>query len=400
MSSRTLFVVSARLDRSAREAVVAGRWPRKDFFGIAEALHADVLDETFVERDRLGRLLARRVGVYRAQIALAFLRRKRYSVIFCDGEHTGLPLSVLLSMVRRPPRLVMIGHLLTTPGKRAVLRRLRPQRRIDTMILHATRQVESARSELGFAESQVALLPYQVDPEFWSARPAVSDEAVICTAGLEYRDYPTLFKAVDGLPLRLVVAAGSRWSTHRATEAERTPSNVEVTSLDYDALRTLYAGARFVVVPLHDIENQAGVTTMLEAMSMGKAVIVTASRGQRDLVRGRLCTRDGVGSVLQGGPAVYGVSGDLAEAETGLYVPPGDPVALRTAISYLLAHPVEAERMGAAGRRVVAEHMSLDQFVRRIGILVHNARTKPEPPSTRRTTQTRKPRPRAIAGAR
>jgi glycosyltransferase involved in cell wall biosynthesis len=148
-----------------------------------------------------------------------------------------------------------------------------------------------------------------------------------------------------------------------------------VTRLDYLELRELYARSRFVVVPLYPVLNQAGITTMLEAMAMGKAVVVTATPGQQDVIRGRKFTAAGPRGELMGGPAAFGVTGPLAEAETGLYVPPRDPAALRSAIQFLLNNPTAAARMGTAGRQLVEEQMSLDLFVGRLAGLIRGARS-------------------------
>jgi len=118
----------------------------------------------------------------------------------------------------------------------------------------------------------------------WSARRA----ARFCSVGLEFRDYPTLISAVAGLDLELVIAAASYWSKRGNTaEGMPLPANVRVTALDYERLRELYAQSLFVVVPLYNVEFQAGITVILEAMAMGKAVIVTQTRGQTDVVRAR-----------------------------------------------------------------------------------------------------------------
>jgi len=58
------------------------------------------------------------------------------------------------------------------------------------------------------------------------------------------------------------------------------------------------------------------------------------------------------------------------DGETGIYVPPGDPEALRSAIEHLLANPHEAERMGQAGRRLAQQTMSLDCYVERLSRFV------------------------------
>ncbi len=76
---------------------------------------------------------------------------------------------------------------------------------------------------------------------------------------------------------------------------------------------------------------------------MGRPVIVTASEGQIDLVR---------------------------EGETGLYVPPGDPGALRAAIERLLDDPALAREMGRKGRAFAEAHLSLDDYVARVAALV------------------------------
>lgn len=84
---------------------------------------------------------------------------------------------------------------------------------------------------------------------------------------------------------------------------------------------------------------------------MGKPLVVTRTRGQVDLLR------DGV---------------------HGLYVEPGDPAALRTAVERLLADPDEAERMGRAGRRLVEERYTLDGYVQRLSELVGRDRRPAE----------------------
>lgn len=74
------------------------------------------------------------------------------------------------------------------------------------------------------------------------------------------------------------------------------------------------------MVPVENVDYDARVTVIAEAMAMGPAVIVTRTGGQVDFVR------DGV---------------------EGRYVPPGDAVALRAAIEDLLARP--RRRSGSAG---------------------------------------------------
>ena len=60
---------------------------------------------------------------------------------------------------------------------------------------------------------------------------------------------------------------------------------------------------------------------------------------------------------------------------TGLYVPPGDPEALRRAIQFLLDNPAMAATLGENGRRLASEVMGLDAFAQRIAWLADQSLT-------------------------
>src|SRR5262249_56848779 len=96
--------------------------------------------------------------------------------------------------------------------------------------------------------------------------------------------------------------------------------------------RDLSATAGVVVVPVVPIDFPAGITTILEAMSMGKAIIVTGTEGLRGIVH------DGL---------------------TGLVVPPGDVAGLRAAVRRLREHPEERARLGQAARQAGLERWAL-----------------------------------------
>jgi glycosyltransferase involved in cell wall biosynthesis len=175
-----------------------------------------------------------------------------------------------------------------------------------------------------------------VDTSFW--RPdglTVEDRArpLIAAVGQELRDYPTLVEAVRGLDVDLFIAAASPWSEREDTTAHLDlPPNVSVGGLDQFALRQLYAEAALVVVPLQETDFQTGITTILEAMSMGQAIVCTRTTGQTDT---------------------------LVEGETGRYVAPGDPRAMREAIERLLASPAESKSLGQAAQRWARENADI-----------------------------------------
>ena len=369
---RTLFVVSATL--GSRPAAMAG--PRKDFDVVADALGARVLDRAAVHQSSwLSRALAR-VSVPLAQAWLAFRQRADFDVLLTDGEHIGIPLALLLKVAGARQAHVTIGHRLTAGKKRMFFRWLHVDTHMTRIALHARRQFELARDQLGIPAERLALVPYQVDTHFWQPQPNIEEERLVCSAGLEFRDYPTLERAVAGLNARVVIGAASHWSKRRntASGAEH-PSNVEVDRFDYVSLRNLYSRASVVVVPLDDIDFQAGVTTILEAMAMAKPVIVTHTEGQTDVVEDRRTITRGPNPRAR----MPGLLHDVAQRAgielepTGFYVLPGDDAGLRRAISYLLDRPDERRRLGEAGRRAVERLVTVEQFGERLRTLVEEA---------------------------
>jgi glycosyltransferase involved in cell wall biosynthesis len=182
------------------------------------------------------------------------------------------------------------------------------------------------------------------DPE----RVSTTRRRMICSAGLERRDYPTLMQAVEGLDVEVVIAAASPWSKQEDSSAAHTlPANVQIRRLDLYDLRQLYAESAFVVMPLVEVDFQAGITTILEAMSMALPVVCTRTTGQTDTIR---------------------------DGETGVYVAPGNARALRAAIERLLASEDDAGRLGANARRWAVVHADIETYAQLIGRVTMHVR--------------------------
>lgn len=354
-----LLLITADDCETARQQVRAGAWPRTDYLELADRLNADVLDLAAVRADPTARRLDRIVRRGAGHAWLASRMLPQYDTVFSDGEHIGLLLGLRLAEKRHRCRHVMIGHGISAWKKRLVAGWARPG--IDALIVHCSSQLEFAIDKLRMDPSQVYLLPYQVDVDFWRPQPG-REELLILSCGMEQRDYPTLIEAIREMPVGVSIAAMSHWSKDRnRLQGRRLPANVTVGSYDYPQLRELYTCSRFVVVPLVDSTYPAGIATILEAMAMGKAVIVTQTRGQRDTV---------VGPFWSAGQNVWPAEGPSPEACTGIYVPPGDAQAMHSAIVYLLERPELAAVLGGNARRFVEEHMSLDEFVTRLAAVI------------------------------
>jgi len=323
-------LVSDRAD-ARREEVRLGRRPCPEYLLLEERHGVELLDWS-----RLGdgaRARSARLSVGHA--AAAWRTLGELDAVFSDGEHVGVPLALAMRASGRGIPHLMLGHHLTTGQKRRVFRLLRPQERITRIIVHSRRQLTLIEAELGVPGHMLRFVPYFADTRFWSPQP-VAEEALVVSAGREHRDYSTLAAACADLPTRVFVAAGSLFSPGaRYAPPVAWPDNARTGSADHLELRAWYARASVVAVPLVPNDFQAGVTTLLEAMAMGKAVVVTATEGQRDIVQ------DGV---------------------TGVTVPPRDVAALREAVARLLADPGERARLGANARDLATRRFSLDVY--------------------------------------
>jgi len=116
------------------------------------------------------------------------------------------------------------------------------------------------------------------------------------------------------------------------------PTNVEAGPVSQERFFELLRNARAVVVPLADRDDRtAGQQTYLNAMALGKAVIVTDSPGVREYVE---------------------------DGRTGIVVPSGDAEALARSLRWVLdpANSGAVERMAAAAAHAARTSFSPDRY--------------------------------------
>lgn len=351
MQNQVLLTVSGVVDAATAAQAAAGERPRTDYLEMARTFGADLIDYTEARRNTgwFGRLLEK-IGGPNLTLAWACCKHRRdYKVIFTDGEQVGIPLALMLKLARwKRTKHLMIVHILSVGKKKLFFDLLGIQSHIHTFFVYSTWQKRFIASRWQLTPERVVFTPFMVDSRFFGMdQVSAHANRQICAVGLEFRDYPTLMKAVDGLDVDVVIAAASSWSKRADSTAGQTiPTNVTVKRFSQYELRQLYADSQFVVMPLYDVNFQAGVTAILEAMAMERAVICSRTPGQTDII---------------------------VDRETGLYVPPDDPQALRAAIERLLNQPEEAERMGKAGRDKVKRELCLDRYVVRLNQFVQHA---------------------------
>ncbi len=339
-----LITVSGAIAPELETQIAAGRRPQADYLQLARVLEADLIDYTRARAlmGRVGEWLERMGGANLLLAWACFRQRAKYRAILTDGEQIGIHFALLCKLAgRQGIKHIMIAHVLSVAKKMIFLDRFGLQAYIDTFIVYANWQKRFIEERWGLPSARVVYTPFMVDGRFFAPQQVTPQpRRMICAVGLEFRDYPTLLEAVRGLDVEVVIAAASPWSKRAdSTQGTAIPPNVTVRKFTQYELRQLYADSLFVVMPLYNVHFQAGVTAILEAMAMAKAVICSRTPGQTDII---------------------------AEGQTGLYVPPGDPAALRGRIQFLLDNPALATQMGQAGRQRVETEMDLSHYALRL----------------------------------
>jgi glycosyltransferase involved in cell wall biosynthesis len=321
-----------------------------------DALGASALGDRDVARvGGLRGRLPRALPAHPALALEAWWRRDEYDVMLAWGEHVAFPLALLLALTpRRRCRhiaILMWPFNERSPSRlRRILKRsayrLLARHGIDRFSIPAPRQRQLAIDRWGIAPERLLSVQWPIDTHFW--RPLEGAGDLICSAGVEMRDYPTLLAALAPLDIPCHIAGGTSVlkptfmpddAQVRGLEAGTVPGNVTVGSRSPTELRELYARSRFVVIPIMPSESDNGVTVIAEAMAMGRALITTATEGRAEVLR------DGVNCVL---------------------VPPRDPAALREAIEGLWADPERCAALGAAGREQIVPAHGIQQWVQGI----------------------------------
>gem|GEM_PF-794829 len=272
--------------------------------------------------------------------ALLKTRRTHYDLVVAWQGKNGFPYAVLRSIVGQtsPPLIILafsvqgvVRHFLGLA--RFGLRTVSRVTVITPFELKSYRRLLSLRPEaicyspLGWYDSVQRYKTQEVPKSDALAQVG----KFIYAFGRSYRDYATLARAVEGTEVT-VELSGRAFNL----DGVSLPSNIKTTGwLSYRELEDYLFECQFCVVPLQPIAHSSGETSLLHAMSFGKAVVATRSPGTETYVQ-------------------HGV--------TGLLVEPGDAQGMRQALLYLWRNPDIAAQMGREGRRRFEENHTMAKF--------------------------------------
>lgn len=215
------------------------------------------------------------------------------------------------------------------------------------------------QNEFSFPQDKLDVLEWAADIPFYDSKLEeidnniqVSDPPFILATGRTYRDYQTLTTAFEKLDCNLRIYCAK----DAVPNYKKLPANIQffyhpnkVHFLPYSELFAEHKRAYAVAIPL-DINPQKisytmiGLTSLLDAMALGKATIMTKYDH---------------------------INIDIEKEGIGFWVKPDDIEGWRKATSYLLEHPQETQEMGKRARLLCEQSYNLDLFSQEIARILN-----------------------------
>lgn len=247
-----------------------------------------------------------------------------FAMFESQANATALARRLHVPGARRAPLVVLTCWLGQEALKATGARRIalaQAYRSVDRLLVFSLNQREILEARLGVDRSRLTVVPFGVDFQ-WFQSAKTADNGYLVSVGRDRgRDWRTLFDAVRGTGIEVRVAC-------RPAEIYGLdiPDEVVVEGfVSRDRYRELLAGATAVILPTHVRAYPTGQSVALEAMSMGKCVIATAT------------------------PALADYLDDASAVLTTV----ANPTALRSAIQHTLDNGEMRRRLGRSGQSVV-----------------------------------------------
>lgn len=202
----------------------------------------------------------------------------------------------LVSLLR-PKRFALVSLDIVLPRPRSLSQRLSAAvkkwllRRVDHFIVFQ-HDLAGYDRHYGVSPSRSTVIPFKVNLWERQARAplAVGDDGHLLFVGRTYRDVPTFLEAVrrSGVPAAMVRHSQGMAAAHGTdvTRGERPPNLHEIVDDGgHEEWLQRIANSRGIVLPIQeDVICCAGISTLYDAMALGKPVVISDCPATRGVV--------------------------------------------------------------------------------------------------------------------
>jgi len=276
------------------------------------------------------------------QAAYLLPKFKNYDVIVGTGDSAGLPLLALkyFGIIKQPVIFMTSGIAGALKGKANTW-----VGKFYKKILHKAgvftsySQIETDffEKEMGIKKGKIKYMPLGTDWQYFSQKSKAKRE-IISAVGTELsRDYKTLFKAIEDLPIQVEVACHPD-----NIKNLKIPENVKIhLNITVQKVLKIYQRSILSIIPCIERYRSSGQMVLLETASAGLPVIASKIKG----ITGAFSFKEG---------------------KHLLYSNPQDPVDLRKKIIFLLNHPDFANNLGREASKFVKNNYTTVHLARRL----------------------------------
>ena len=229
--------------------------------------------ESFLPR-KLCIFLRRYINVYAINFFVFFEIVKSDIVIHINSFFAQFIFSIFFS---KKPKWVLYDYSLTglMGNAKTIKQKLLKSiisRSKGIIVISEEERLRLTKAFPGLKEN-IVFIRYGIDTNFFSPIDVKEEDYILSIGHDMWRDYKTLFEAVRGLNIKLIIT-----DSKRAKKMQNMPDFVQVLNFTDEELRLAYAKAKLIVIPLDitgGFNDAMGCSTLVEAFSMGKPVIVT-----------------------------------------------------------------------------------------------------------------------------
>lgn len=329
---RILFLNNYPMVKGLRQCQ-AGEYPAQHLWGMRDIGQYGFEVEYFPDRTWLGPPERARFLLQQAQAARL---ANGVDLIYSACQHNVWLLARLrrLGMLRQP-LVTMVHHPL-----RGVLQNGALVRGSDKLLFLSRAVEEDVKRRFSPAAGATVTLGWGPDLGFADGIEAAGERVDVLSAGKTNRDFKTLVEALRGTPW----SASIYCARANVSKVASPPGNVSIHTnetghvLGYRELYQRSKRARVLAVPLAEVDALAGLTSVVDALALGKPLIMTKNRW------------------LDFDPEAQGI---------GYTLEVGDVEGWRQALQRVLGDPELEARLGQKAR-ALGEQMNTQTFAKNL----------------------------------
>lgn len=270
----------------------------------------------------------------------------KYDVVFTSTAYGCLFVKALLGIKKFKWIILDFNILGTIQEKKTLKQKLfywSIVRGVDGIVAISQAEAEALKIKFPHLAERIIFLHEATDTAFFKPQDRVEKNQIV-SVGNYGRDFDTLIEAVKDLDVELLLAT----KLISPTKAKMLPANVKVVMLNHQEMVQAYAESKIVAISLKTKDtyfDSVGTLSLGEALSMGKATVVTHTKSMESYVQNNV---------------------------NGIFVAPKDVIGMRQVMVELLGDEAKRRQMGERAREFAIKYLDPEVFAERLAIFLKN----------------------------